>query len=71
MKGWDRRYSSNPKRKAMTFWMARDLWDQVREKAERDDVNLSALLRGFLRDWLKGCWTPLCTDEDSERKIDG
>jgi hypothetical protein len=49
-----------------SFWMPLDLAHQVRAKALREAVNLSALLRGFLRDWIAGTWTPLETQEEDE-----
>jgi len=38
----------------ISFWLSPELNRRARIKADRDAVNLSALLRGFLREWTDG-----------------
>ena len=41
----------------LNFWLDRDLFQHVQDKAKREAVNVSALLRAMLRDWLAGRYT--------------
>jgi len=42
----------------VNFWLDADLRDAVMDKAQRESVNLSALLRAMLREWLAGTYRP-------------
>jgi hypothetical protein len=44
--------------KLVNFWMDKDMYRHVREKALRESVNLSSLLRTMLQDWLEGRYRP-------------
>ena len=38
----------------LNFWLDRDLFHRVQDKTKREAVNISALLRAMLVDWLAG-----------------
>ena len=45
----DRRMGSK-----LNFWLSPDLYERVMDKARREAVNVSALLRSMLTDWVEG-----------------
>ena len=42
------------KNQQVNFWMDKETYKLVRQKANRESVNLSSLIRTFLEEWLKG-----------------
>lgn len=56
------------KDRLITFRVAPDFYSRIRRKAERESINVSALLRVALQDWLVGRYVFRAQTQDKENK---
>lgn len=50
----------------VNFWLDAELRAAVMDKAKRESINLSALLRAMLREWLDGVYSPTAIEKEDD-----